>query len=132
MALDHVSSDPDPQCQRTALKHDSLSPGPKCQENVPQADRTVTMSNELDLLFSPMFAELLNGSSQVVSKSSPPLLTSDFWALLLYFVEVFEQRTFGEESLQKQSMHEESYLRISCLCQFEQFLLELEVLFGQA
>nr|GEY89585.1 retrovirus-related Pol polyprotein from transposon TNT 1-94 [Tanacetum cinerariifolium] len=54
----------------TALEHDSLSPGPQCQENVPQEARTVTTSNELDLLFSPMFAELLNGSSQVVSKSS--------------------------------------------------------------
>nr|GEV24098.1 retrovirus-related Pol polyprotein from transposon TNT 1-94 [Tanacetum cinerariifolium] len=31
---------------------------------------TVTTSNELDLLFSLMFDELLNGSSQVVSKSS--------------------------------------------------------------
>nr|GFD03363.1 hypothetical protein [Tanacetum cinerariifolium] len=29
-----------------------------------------TTSNELDLLFSPMFNELLNGSSKVVSKSS--------------------------------------------------------------
>nr|GEW12638.1 hypothetical protein [Tanacetum cinerariifolium] len=38
MASDHVSSDP--------------------------ADRTVTTSNELDLLFSLMFTELLNGSSQ--------------------------------------------------------------------
>nr|GEY84915.1 retrovirus-related Pol polyprotein from transposon TNT 1-94 [Tanacetum cinerariifolium] len=28
MASDHVSSDPVPQCQRTALEHDSLSPGP--------------------------------------------------------------------------------------------------------
>nr|GEU84191.1 retrovirus-related Pol polyprotein from transposon TNT 1-94 [Tanacetum cinerariifolium] len=46
MALDHVSSDPGPQY------------------------RTVTTSNELDLLFSLMFDELLNGSSQVVSKSS--------------------------------------------------------------
>nr|GEU75856.1 hypothetical protein [Tanacetum cinerariifolium] len=70
MASDHVSSDPIPQCQRTALEHNSLSPGPQCQENVHQADRTVTTSNELDLLFSPMFAELLNGYSQVVSKSS--------------------------------------------------------------
>nr|GEU40862.1 hypothetical protein [Tanacetum cinerariifolium] len=70
MASDHVSSDPGPQCQRTALEHDSLSPGPQCQENVTQADRTVTTSNELDLLFSLMFAELLNGSSPVVSKSS--------------------------------------------------------------
>nr|GEY23452.1 Gag-Pol polyprotein [Tanacetum cinerariifolium] len=31
---------------------------------------TVTTSNELDLLFSKMFDELLNGSTQVVSKSS--------------------------------------------------------------
>nr|GFA45647.1 retrovirus-related Pol polyprotein from transposon TNT 1-94 [Tanacetum cinerariifolium] len=42
----------------------------KEKENVTQPDRTVTMSNELDLLFSPMFDELLNGSSKVVSKSS--------------------------------------------------------------
>nr|GEW18997.1 retrovirus-related Pol polyprotein from transposon TNT 1-94 [Tanacetum cinerariifolium] len=33
-------------------------------------DRTVTTSNELDLLFSLMFDELLNGSFKVVSKSS--------------------------------------------------------------
>nr|GFC09095.1 hypothetical protein [Tanacetum cinerariifolium] len=68
MASDHVSSDPVPQCQRTTLEHGSLSPGPQCQENVPHAAGTVTTSNELDLLFSPMFDELLNGSSQVVSK----------------------------------------------------------------
>nr|GEZ00559.1 hypothetical protein [Tanacetum cinerariifolium] len=74
MASDHVSFDPVPQCQRTAFEHDSLSPGPQCQENVPQADRTVTTLNELDLPFSLMFAELLNGSSQVVSKSSAELL----------------------------------------------------------
>nr|GFC18584.1 putative RNA-directed DNA polymerase [Tanacetum cinerariifolium] len=55
---------------RTALEHDSLSPGLQCQENVPQADKTVTTSNKLDLLFSLMFDELINGSSQVVSKSS--------------------------------------------------------------
>ncbi|GJU09587.1 retrovirus-related pol polyprotein from transposon TNT 1-94 [Tanacetum coccineum] len=60
MALDHVSSDPVPQFQTTALEHDSLSPGPQSQENVPQAVETVTTSNELDLLFSPMFDELLN------------------------------------------------------------------------
>nr|GEZ10163.1 integrase, catalytic region, zinc finger, CCHC-type, peptidase aspartic, catalytic [Tanacetum cinerariifolium] len=52
------------------LEHVSLSPGPQCQENVPHAVGTVTTSNELDLLFSPMFDELLNGSTQVVSKSS--------------------------------------------------------------
>nr|GEX48967.1 hypothetical protein [Tanacetum cinerariifolium] len=70
MASDHVSPDPVPQCQRTVLEHDSLSPGPQCQENVPHAAGTVTTSNELDLLFSLMFDELLNGSTQVVSKSS--------------------------------------------------------------
>nr|GEZ54237.1 retrovirus-related Pol polyprotein from transposon TNT 1-94 [Tanacetum cinerariifolium] len=70
MASDHVSSDPVLECQRTALEQGSLSPGTQCQENVTQADRTVTTSNELDLLFSPMFDELLNGSSKVVSKSS--------------------------------------------------------------
>nr|GEX24311.1 hypothetical protein [Tanacetum cinerariifolium] len=70
MASDHVSSDPAPECQRMALEHDSLSLGPQCQENVTQANRIVTTSNELDLLFSLMFNELLNGYSKVVSKSS--------------------------------------------------------------
>nr|GEV27733.1 hypothetical protein [Tanacetum cinerariifolium] len=69
MASNHVSSDPVPECPTTALEHDSLSPGPQGQENVTQDDETVTTLNELDLLFSPMFDELLNGSSQVVSKS---------------------------------------------------------------
>nr|GEW23534.1 ribonuclease H-like domain-containing protein [Tanacetum cinerariifolium] len=70
MASYHVSSDPAPECQRMALEHGSLSPEIQCQENVTQADRTVTTSNELDLLFSLMFDELLNGSTKVVSKSS--------------------------------------------------------------
>nr|GEZ03802.1 integrase, catalytic region, zinc finger, CCHC-type, peptidase aspartic, catalytic [Tanacetum cinerariifolium] len=48
MASDHVSSDLVPQCQT----------------------ETVTTSNELNLLFSLMFDELLNGSTQVVSKYS--------------------------------------------------------------
>nr|GEU51084.1 hypothetical protein [Tanacetum cinerariifolium] len=69
MVSDHVSSDPVQQCPRPALEHDSLSPDPQSQENVPQAAGTVTTSNELDLLFSPMFDELINGSTQVVSKS---------------------------------------------------------------
>nr|GEX79160.1 retrotransposable element Tf2 [Tanacetum cinerariifolium] len=69
MASDHISSDPAPECPTMALEHDSLSPGLQCQENVPHANKTVTTSNELDLLFSPMFDELLNGSSKVVSKS---------------------------------------------------------------
>nr|GFB29174.1 putative ribonuclease H-like domain-containing protein [Tanacetum cinerariifolium]GFB31040.1 putative ribonuclease H-like domain-containing protein [Tanacetum cinerariifolium] len=47
-----------------------LSHASQCQANVSQADRKVITSNELDLLFSPMFDELLNGSSKVMSKSS--------------------------------------------------------------
>nr|GEX38028.1 copia protein [Tanacetum cinerariifolium] len=69
MASVQVSSDPAPECQTMALEHDSLSPGRKCQENVSHGDKTVKTSNELDLLFSPMFDELLNGSSKVMSKS---------------------------------------------------------------
>nr|GFC32372.1 hypothetical protein [Tanacetum cinerariifolium] len=70
MASDQNSSDPVPECQTMALNHDSLSPAIQCQGKVTQADRTVTTSNELDLLFSLMFDELLNGTSKVVSKSS--------------------------------------------------------------
>nr|GEU28904.1 retrovirus-related Pol polyprotein from transposon TNT 1-94 [Tanacetum cinerariifolium] len=72
---DHVSSDPGPKCQRTTVEHDSLSPGPICQENVTQADRTVTTSNELDLLFSLMFDELLNGSSQTTASGEMYMFT---------------------------------------------------------
>nr|GFA59198.1 Gag-Pol polyprotein [Tanacetum cinerariifolium] len=60
MASDHNSSDPVPKCQSMALEHDNLSPGCKCQEIVSHGDKTVTTLNELDLLFSPMFDELLN------------------------------------------------------------------------
>ncbi|GJU86507.1 retrovirus-related pol polyprotein from transposon TNT 1-94 [Tanacetum coccineum] len=70
MASDHVSSDPVPQCLTTVLEQDSLSPEPQSQENVPQAAEIVTTSNELDLLFSLMFNELLNRTTPVVSKSS--------------------------------------------------------------
>nr|GEZ63478.1 retrovirus-related Pol polyprotein from transposon TNT 1-94 [Tanacetum cinerariifolium] len=70
MASDQNSSNPAPECQTVALNHDSLSPVIQCQGKVTQADRTVTTSNELDLLFSSMFDELLNGSFKVVSKSS--------------------------------------------------------------
>nr|GEZ11690.1 hypothetical protein [Tanacetum cinerariifolium] len=55
-----ISSDPAPECQTMVLKHGSLSPGPGA----------VTTSNKLDLLFSLMFDQLLNGFTQVVSKSS--------------------------------------------------------------
>nr|GFA24481.1 putative ribonuclease H-like domain-containing protein [Tanacetum cinerariifolium] len=70
ISSDHISSDPVPECQRISLEHDSLSLEIQHQANVPQANRTVTMSNELDLLFSLMFDELLNGSSKVMFKSS--------------------------------------------------------------
>nr|GFC44009.1 retrovirus-related Pol polyprotein from transposon TNT 1-94 [Tanacetum cinerariifolium] len=58
---DQISSDPAPECQTMALEHDSLSPTIQRKANVPQADMTVTTLNELDLLFSLMFDELLNG-----------------------------------------------------------------------
>nr|GFD20684.1 hypothetical protein [Tanacetum cinerariifolium] len=70
MASVQISTDPAPECQTMVLEHDSLSLRRKCQENVSHGNKTGTMSNELDLLFSPMFDELLNGSSKVVSKSS--------------------------------------------------------------
>nr|GFD46241.1 hypothetical protein [Tanacetum cinerariifolium] len=70
MASVQISSDLAPECQTMVLNHNSLSPERKCQENVSHGDKTVTTSNELDLLFSPIFDELLNGSSKVVSKSS--------------------------------------------------------------
>nr|GEV73208.1 hypothetical protein [Tanacetum cinerariifolium] len=86
MASDHISSDPVHECQRMALEHDSLSPAIQRQVNVPQADRILTTSNELDLLFSLMFDELLNGSSKVVSKSSAEELHQfdrlDVWELV--------------------------------------------------
>ncbi|GJR57417.1 retrovirus-related pol polyprotein from transposon TNT 1-94 [Tanacetum coccineum] len=70
MASDHVSSDHVPQCPTTALEHANLSTGPQSQENFPHSAKIVTTSNELDLLFSLMFDELLNGTTPVVSKSS--------------------------------------------------------------
>nr|GFC80170.1 hypothetical protein [Tanacetum cinerariifolium] len=69
MASVQISSDLAPECQTMALEHSSLSPGQICQENASHGDKTVTTSNELDLLFSLMFDELLNGFSKVVSKS---------------------------------------------------------------
>nr|GFC57871.1 putative ribonuclease H-like domain-containing protein [Tanacetum cinerariifolium] len=65
-----ISYDPAPECQTMVLDHGSLCPERNFQEHVSHRDKTGTTSNELDLLFSPMFDELLNGSSKVVSKSS--------------------------------------------------------------
>ncbi|GJU23586.1 retrovirus-related pol polyprotein from transposon TNT 1-94 [Tanacetum coccineum] len=70
MASDHVSSDAGPQCSTTVLEQDSLSLGPQSQENAPQVAEIVTTSNKLELLYSSMFSELLNGNYPVVSKSS--------------------------------------------------------------
>ncbi|GJV66240.1 retrovirus-related pol polyprotein from transposon TNT 1-94 [Tanacetum coccineum] len=70
MASDYVSSKPVPKCPTTALEHGSLSPSPQSQENVPHRAEIVTTSNELDLLFSLMFDELLNGTTLVLSKFS--------------------------------------------------------------
>ncbi|GJX28402.1 ribonuclease H-like domain-containing protein [Tanacetum coccineum] len=47
----------------------TVCPGHQSQENVPHSVEIVTTSNELDLLFSPMFDELLNGTTPIVSKS---------------------------------------------------------------
>ncbi|GJR61232.1 hypothetical protein Tco_1503394 [Tanacetum coccineum] len=65
-----TGSDLVPQCPTTALEHASISPGHQSQENVPHTVEIVTTLNELDLLFSLMFDELLNGTTPVVSKSS--------------------------------------------------------------
>nr|GFC70252.1 hypothetical protein [Tanacetum cinerariifolium] len=70
MASVQISSDPAPECQKMVLEHGSLSPRRNYQKNVSHGDKTDTKSNELDLLFSPMFDELLNGSTKVVSQSS--------------------------------------------------------------
>nr|GEZ67948.1 hypothetical protein [Tanacetum cinerariifolium] len=68
---DHVSSDPVPQCQRTALEHDSLSPVPQCQENVPYAAGTVTTSNELDFLFTPTVTSIENiNQAETITKNA--------------------------------------------------------------
>ncbi|GJW89400.1 retrovirus-related pol polyprotein from transposon TNT 1-94 [Tanacetum coccineum] len=71
MASDHISSDPVPQCPTMALEQDSLSPIPQSQENVTQAAEIVATLNELDLLFSPMFDELLNGTTLFASNQAP-------------------------------------------------------------
>nr|GEX82570.1 hypothetical protein [Tanacetum cinerariifolium] len=63
----HVNFD---ELPHMASDQNSSHPVRKCQENVSHGDKTITTLNELDLLFSSMFDELLNGSSKIVSKSS--------------------------------------------------------------
>ncbi|GKD78411.1 retrovirus-related pol polyprotein from transposon TNT 1-94, partial [Tanacetum coccineum] len=77
MASYHVSSNPTPQCPTTTLEQGHLSPGPQSQENVPQAAEIVTTSNKLDLLFSLMFDDLLNGPTPVMSMFSAVRATDD-------------------------------------------------------
>nr|GFC66228.1 integrase, catalytic region, zinc finger, CCHC-type, peptidase aspartic, catalytic [Tanacetum cinerariifolium] len=67
MASVQNSTDPGPTCQKKASVQISSDPTSECQT---MGDKTGTTSNELNLLFSPMFDELLNGSTKVVSKSS--------------------------------------------------------------
>ncbi|GJU96166.1 integrase, catalytic region, zinc finger, CCHC-type containing protein [Tanacetum coccineum] len=70
MASDHVILTWSTMFRATVHEQDSIRPGPQSQENVPQITKTITTSNELELLYSSMFSELLNGTSPVVSKSS--------------------------------------------------------------
>nr|GFC41672.1 hypothetical protein [Tanacetum cinerariifolium] len=64
----HNSTDPGPTRQTMESVQNSTDPGPTRQAMA--SVQISTTSNELDLLFSPMFDELLNGSSKVVFKSS--------------------------------------------------------------
>ncbi|GKF58530.1 hypothetical protein Tco_0172067 [Tanacetum coccineum] len=52
---------------RTSMSND---PRTTVSTEVHQAAETVTTSNELDLLFGPLFDEYFNGENQVVLKSS--------------------------------------------------------------
>ncbi|GJS03482.1 retrovirus-related pol polyprotein from transposon TNT 1-94 [Tanacetum coccineum] len=68
----HVNFDELPQMTSV---HNSSGLNPQCQmmsvhNKVHQAAETVTTSNELDLLFGPLFDEYFNGENQVVLKSS--------------------------------------------------------------
>nr|GFB19759.1 integrase, catalytic region, zinc finger, CCHC-type, peptidase aspartic, catalytic [Tanacetum cinerariifolium] len=65
-----VGFDPAPECQNMALNHDSLSPAIQGQENVTQADRTVTTSNELDLLFNDEFINIFSTPVQDQGETS--------------------------------------------------------------
>nr|GEU95590.1 hypothetical protein [Tanacetum cinerariifolium] len=78
MTSDHVSSNPGPQCQRTALEHECLNPGPQCQDNGTQADRTVTTSNELDLLFNDEFINIFCTSIQDRGETSSRHVDSSY------------------------------------------------------
>ncbi|GJU88139.1 retrovirus-related pol polyprotein from transposon TNT 1-94 [Tanacetum coccineum] len=61
------TSTPNPIC---LMAKDSSSQGTLLSKEHTRSPETLTTSNEMDLLFSLMFNELLNGTTQVVSKSS--------------------------------------------------------------
>nr|GEU65409.1 ribonuclease H-like domain-containing protein [Tanacetum cinerariifolium] len=66
MASDHVSSDPEPQCQRTALEHDSLSPGLQCYKNVTHAaDKNAQVENDE---FINIFCTLVQDRGETLSR----------------------------------------------------------------
>ncbi|GKA57904.1 retrovirus-related pol polyprotein from transposon TNT 1-94, partial [Tanacetum coccineum] len=79
MASDHVSSDPVPQCPTTVLEQDNLSPNPQSQENVPQAAKIVTMSNELDFLFNapPLNIQTTPQSTNLAPTQGPTINASE-------------------------------------------------------
>nr|GEW51022.1 hypothetical protein [Tanacetum cinerariifolium] len=109
MASVQINSDPAPECQKIALEHDSLSPGRKCQENVSHGDKIGKTLNELDLLFSLMFDELLNGSTKVVSKSSAvsaadaPYQHDEF--INIFSTSVQDQREMSSRHVDSSNMH---------------------------
>ncbi|GKA37777.1 hypothetical protein Tco_0724342 [Tanacetum coccineum] len=63
-------SDPGHNVNKRYLNKDNLKSRSTKSRKCAQVAETVTTSNELELLYSPMFSELLNGNSHVVSKSS--------------------------------------------------------------
>ncbi|GJZ02194.1 hypothetical protein Tco_0520155 [Tanacetum coccineum] len=69
MTFDYNRSSLEPQCQMTFDKN-GFKPRTTMSTEVHQAAETVTTSNELDLLFGPLFDEYFNGENQVVLKSS--------------------------------------------------------------
>nr|GEW84582.1 hypothetical protein [Tanacetum cinerariifolium] len=70
MASDQNSLGLAPQCHTIVLDHNSLSSELQSQENVPIADKTITISlSELEILFGLMFDEYFNRATHVVLKS---------------------------------------------------------------
>ncbi|GJR20973.1 retrovirus-related pol polyprotein from transposon TNT 1-94 [Tanacetum coccineum] len=73
MALDHLSSDPVPQCLTTALEHDSLSLGSQSQENVPQAAETSSAVTTIDVPNQRQQQHTIPFTSINIAADTPPL-----------------------------------------------------------